>query len=93
MSREDVEDVLYREATCADRVIIANRKLVSRSEPPRSGFLALAELVRLDARLVDDAKCRGKRAASKEAALILAVGLRRGAGTQELNKNWTITCG
>ena len=84
MSREDVEDVLYREATCADRVIIANRKLVSRSEPPRSGFSALAELVRLDARLVDDAKCRGKRAASKEAALILAVGLRRGAGNSKL---------
>ena len=84
MSREDVEHVLYREATCADRVIIANRKLVSRSEPPRSGFLALAELVRLDARLVDDAKCRGKRAASKEAALILAVGLRRGAGNSKL---------
>ena len=84
MSREDVEHVLYREATCADRVIIANRKLVSRSEPPRSGFSALAELVRLDARLVDDAKCRGKRAASKEAALILAVGLRRGAGNSKL---------
>ena len=84
MSREDVEEVLHREASCADRVIIANRKLVSRSEPPRSGFLALAELVRLDARLVDDAKCRGKRAASKEAALILAVGLRRGAGNSKL---------
>jgi hypothetical protein len=84
MSREEVEDVLYREATCADRVIIANRKLVSRSEPPRSGFLALAELVRLDARLVDDAKFRGKRAASKEAALILAVGFRRGAGNAKL---------
>ena len=84
MSREDIEDVLYREALCEDRVIIANRKLVSRSEPPRSGFSALAELVRLDARLVDDAKCRGKLAASKEAALILAVGLRRGAGNAKL---------
>ena len=84
MSRENIEDVLYREALCEDRVIIANRKLVSRSEPPRSGFSALAELVRLDARLVDDAKCRGKLAASKEAALILAVGLRRGAGNAKL---------